>query len=131
MPLKLTLKPEEKVIIGGAVIRNNKTSIEFTVENQVPILREKDILTDSEADTICKKIYLLIQLMYIDGENIARYQNSYLDLIKFLVREAPKTLLLIEQINELILSNRYYHALKKAKKLIKYEEEVLKNNVKD
>lgn len=131
MPLKLSLKPEEKVIIGGAVIKNGKSNIEFTVENQVPILRQKDILTESDADTICKKIYFLIQLMYIDETNITRYQNAYWDLVKKLVTLIPQTLLLIDSINELILSNKYYQALKRAKKLIEYEEEVLLANAKD
>jgi flagellar protein FlbT len=43
MSLKLRLKPDEKVIIGGAVIRNGSKASEFVVENTVPILRQKTL----------------------------------------------------------------------------------------
>jgi flagellar protein FlbT len=131
MPLKLVLRPDEKVIISGAVIKNGKNTIEFSVENQVPVLREKDILTEPEADTLCKKIYLLIQLMYIDEANLSTYHTKYWELIKTMVKAAPKTILLVDQINELIISNKYYQALKLARRLIEYEKEVLASYAKD
>ena len=43
MGLKITLKPGERMIIGGAVITNAGTKCHFIVENTVPILRDKDI----------------------------------------------------------------------------------------
>jgi len=43
MSLKITLKPYEKFIIGGAVIINGEAKSTFVVENDVPILRQKDI----------------------------------------------------------------------------------------
>ena len=49
MSLKLRLKPDEKVIIGRAVIRNGPKACDLLVENNVPILRQKDILTEAEA----------------------------------------------------------------------------------
>lgn len=131
MSLKLTLKPDEKVIIGGAVIKNSKTPIEFYVENHVPILRQKDIITEKEADTLCKKIYHVIQLMYIDEPDLARYYRIYMELVQELVRILPKSVLIIDEINELIISNKYYQALKKAKRLIELEKEVIDSYVKN
>jgi len=63
MALKITLKPQEKLIVGGAVIINGKTKSDLIIENNVPILREKDIMAIKDADTPCKKIYFTIQLM--------------------------------------------------------------------
>ena len=45
MPLKLTLKPNEKVLIGTAVISNAGQKSEIVIQNTVPVLREKDIIT--------------------------------------------------------------------------------------
>jgi flagellar biosynthesis regulator FlbT len=70
MTLKITLKPHEKFILGGAVITNGDAKSTFALENDVPILREKDILTLTSADTPCKRIYFAIQLMYVDGKNL-------------------------------------------------------------
>ncbi len=66
MPLKISLKAGERVIIGGAVITNGKLKTELFVENKVPVLRQKDILSIKEADTPCRRIYFVIQLMYMD-----------------------------------------------------------------
>lgn len=131
MSLKLTLKPDEKVIIGGAVIKNGKSPIEFYIENHVPILRQKDIITERDADTLCKKIYHVIQLMYIDEPDLARYYKIYSELVKELVKVLPRAVLIIDEISEMIISNRYYKALKKAKSLIELEKEVIDNYVKN
>jgi flagellar protein FlbT len=125
MALKLRLKPGEKVIIGGAVVANGERAADLVVENQVPILREKDILTEADADSPCRRIYLAVQLMYIDEENLARYHKNYWELVKEVLNAAPSTRNHIEAISNEILAGRFFQALKKTKKLIQYEEELL------
>ena len=125
MALKIVLKPQEKLIIGGAVIQNGKNRSEFIVENNVAVLREKDIMREEEATTYCSRIYFVIQLMYIDEKNLVEYHNTYWALVKDLVKAVPSTLTYIDKISEYLLQNEYYQALKSAKKLIEYEREVL------
>jgi flagellar protein FlbT len=45
--------------------------------------------------------------------------------VKDFIDAAPSSLGLVDQINELILNENYYGALKLAKKLIKFEQEVI------
>jgi flagellar protein FlbT len=125
VPLKISLKPGERMILGGAVIANGKFKSEIFVENKVPILRQKNILSLKEADTPCRRIYFAIQLMYMDEGHLAEHHKTYWALIKDLLAAAPHFLGLVDQISEQILSNRYYQALKVAVKLIEYEQEVL------
>jgi flagellar biosynthesis repressor protein FlbT len=125
MALKITLKPQEKLIIGGAVLQNGKNRSEFLVENNVAVLRQKDIMREDQATTYCSKIYFVIQLMYIDGANLVQYHNTYWTLVKDLVKAVPSALNHIGAISEHLLKNEYYQALKSAKKLMKYEQEVL------
>jgi flagellar biosynthesis repressor protein FlbT len=127
MALKITLKPGERIILGGAVITNGKNATSFLVENNVPILRQKDILTESRANTPCRRIYLVVQLMYIDPANLAWHHNIYWALVKGVVKAAPSTLPLIDRMSDLILNSQYYQALKVAKKLMEYEEEAVKH----
>ena len=124
MALKLTLKPHEKLIIGGAVVTNGNTTSEFNVENNVPILREKDIMREDQATSPCSRIYLVIQLMYIDEKNLSAHHNTYWQLVRELLEAAPSALGLIDQISWYILGNKYYQALKLTKKLMEYEKEV-------
>jgi flagellar protein FlbT len=124
MALKILLKPHEKFIIGRAVIVNGDAKSAFVVENDVPILREKDILSLTAADTPCKKIYFAVQLMYIDEKNLAGHHKTYWDLVKDVADAAPSVKPLLAEISENILNGRYYPALKLTKKLIDYEREV-------
>jgi len=127
MSLKITLKPHERVIIGGAVITNGNTRSEMIVENSVPILRDKDIMSEKNADSPCKRIYFVIQLMYVDEKNLTEHHKTYWRLVQDVVKAAPSMIYLIDQISQQILSSRYYQALKAAKKLIAYEQEVIEH----
>jgi flagellar protein FlbT len=125
--LKITLKPNEKMIVGGAVITNgNIKNTDLIIENNVPILRQKDILSEKDATSPCRRIYFLIQLMYIDQENLITHQNTYWKLVRELLDAVPRLTGHIDQINENILSGNCYRALKLASRLIDYEQEVLK-----
>jgi len=125
MALKLTLKPHEKLIIGQAVIINGNAKIHLIVENSIPILREKDVMTEKNADSPCKRIYFVIQLMYVDEKNLSQHYKTYWKLVVDVLKAAPSRYLQIDQISRQILNARYYQALKIAKKLIKYEQEVI------
>ena len=126
MALKITLKPNENMILGGTVVVNGSSmSSDLIIEYKVPIVRQKDILSEKDANSPSKRIYFAIQLMYIDDEHRDIHQNIYLQLAKELVQAAPSTTGLIDKISEYILSDKYYPALKLAKNLIAYEEEAL------
>jgi flagellar protein FlbT len=125
MPLKITLKPHERLIVGGAVITNGSTKCDLLIDNKVPILRQKDIMSENEANSPCRRIYFVIQLMYVDEENLTTHYNTYWKLVQDLVKAAPSMLPLIDEISENILSNGYYRALKLARKLIDYEQEAI------
>jgi flagellar protein FlbT len=125
MALKITLKPQERMIIGKAVITNGAGKAEFIVENNVPILRQNDILSPERANTPALRIYLAIQLMYVDEARIADHHKLYWQLVNEFIAAAPSSLHVITRINELILKEKYYEALKVAQKLIDLEQEVI------
>lgn len=125
MALKINLKPDERLILGGAVVTNGNKSSNLFIENNVPVLRQKDILSESNANTPCRRIYFVIQLMYVDEQNLVTHHNTYWHLVQDLLKAAPSMLGLIDQISEEILNSRYYKALKIAKNLINYEREVI------
>lgn len=127
MSLKITLRPHEKIIIGEAVIVNGDSRSNLLIENNVPILREKDIMREGETDSPCKRIYFAIQLMYINEKNILQHHHIYWQLVREVLNAAPSTLSMIDQISRQILGQRYYQALKLARKLIEYEQEAIKN----
>lgn len=126
MSLKVELKPGEKLIIGNCVVTNSDQRTRLFIDGKAPILREKDILTPTTADSPAKRIYFAVQLMYID-EDVERLRKDYFKLINDLVTAAPSTIQLVDEINNEILTGELYKALKAAKKLIQYEQELLSN----
>ena len=127
MPLKLDLRPHEKIFLGGAVLVNGDSRCQLAVLNDVPVLREKDILKEDQADTPCKQIYLAVQLMYMDTPNLTRYHQYFWEQVRPVIEVAPSTTTLITRISEEVLAGHYYQALKAARDLIRYEQELLAN----
>ena len=127
MPLKITLKPREIILISGALLKNGEHLTQFTIENEVPILRHKDILSERQADTICKKIYYVVQLMYFEPANLSTHHKTFWELVRMLSAAVPSVTPLIDEIGELLLADRYYQALKATRKLIAYEDELIRN----
>ena len=128
MALKITLKPNEKMIVSGAVVTNGNTkNTDLIIENNVPVLRQKDIISEKDATSPCSRIYFIIQLMYIDEENLTDHQPTYWKLVRELLDAVPRLSGHINQINENILGGNFYRALKLAGELIDYEQEVLKH----
>ena len=124
MALKVELKPGERILIGDSVITNGDQRTRFLVDGQAPILREKDIMTAERADTPAKRIYLAVQLMYI-GRNPTDHHDVYFALMRDIVQAAPSAWRFIAEINNQILTGELYKALKSARQLIDYEQELL------
>ena len=126
MALVIDLKPGEKILIGDAVITNDSQRTRLHIAGDAPILREKDVMKEEEADTPCKKIYFLIQCMYMARDPKIYYQK-YFDLVKEVQHAAPTTSFMFLIINEKIMEGNYYKAMKEAKELVKLEEELIGN----
>jgi flagellar biosynthesis repressor protein FlbT len=124
MSLKIELKPRERVLIGECVITNDNQRTRLLIDGSVPILREKDIMTPSRADTLAKRIYLAVQLMYT-AKDARAHHELYFSLIRDAMKIAPSMWAHIESINNHILSGEMYKAMKDAKRLVAHERDVL------
>lgn len=126
MALRVELKPRERIIIGECVITNDDQRTKLTIEGQAVILREKDILTPETANSPAKRIYLAVQLMYT-AKDPRDHHDVYFTLVREILEAAPSMYPYIERINNKILTAEMYKALKEARKLIAYEEELISN----
>jgi len=124
MALKVELKPGERLIVGDCVITNDDQRTRLLIEGAAPILREKDIMTPDRANSPAKRIYLAVQMMYTSRDPRAHHE-VYFSLMHDIVQAAPSTWRYIEGINNHILIGELYKALKEAKKLIAYEQDLI------
>ncbi len=117
MPLKLVLRPGEKLIVNGAVLGVGDHPVSLFFYNKVNFLRGREIMKEENCDTIEKKLYFIIQLIYIFPE------DAELNLVKFgiILDEArlalPDERVLFDEVQQLVLAGNYYRALKICRKL--------------
>jgi flagellar biosynthesis repressor protein FlbT len=124
MALKVELKPGERIIIGESVVTNDDQRTRLFIQGNAPILRERDIMTPERADSPAKRIYLAVQLMYTSRDPRAHH-DIYFALVREIIQAAPSIWPYIESINNRILTGEMYKALKEAKRLIAYEQQLL------
>ena len=126
MPLKIKVKPHERVLLGSALIQNGEHPTQISVLNHVPILREKDLLTKEQADSAAKQLYFIVQMMYIEQQRTKELYDSFLKITKDLIKAAPSLIDNIYQIGEHIIGDAFYPALKESRNLIELEAKLMK-----
>jgi flagellar biosynthesis repressor protein FlbT len=117
VPLKIELKPNERIILGDCLVANGGQRSRLTIEGVVPILREKDIMTPARADSLAKRIYLALQFIYT-SKRPERHRATYLRLVREMLVTTRGARPFIDSINNRILTGELYKALKEAHKLI-------------
>ena len=119
MALKLTLKPNEKVVINGAVLKNGDRRTTVSIESRADVLRSTDIMQREEANTPLKEVYYLIQTAMI-------YSHSRDEIVPHVQRRLGQLVprvstnlsgLLCEAANH-VSGQNYYKALKCVRQVI-------------
>ena len=129
MPLRVELKPFERIIIGDSVIINSGARTSFLIDGDTPILREKDTVSAENADTPVKRLYHCVQTMYLKND-VPRFQASYLAALDELRRcctDSSEAIGNVDadiaNIDQHVSAGLLYKALKEIRKLMKREEE--------
>ena len=105
------------------MVTNDGQRTRLLIDGTVPILREKDIMSLSRADSLAKLIYLAVQFIYM-AKRPQDHHALYFRLVANSQDRAERAAY-IESINNRILTGELYKALKEARKLIAYEKEHL------
>lgn len=121
MPLKLSLRPGEAVIVNGAVIRNGDRRGSVLLQNKARVMREKDIVYPDELETSGARIYFAVMQLYLTGE----IEGPYLDHASAALAEAigetdseAQRAKLIE-ISTSLAAGETYKALSQSRKLLR------------
>jgi flagellar protein FlbT len=78
MPLNLTLKPNEKLIVNGAVVSNNSPrAVTLTFHNKAQLLQQKDVLLPEEATTPLLRTYFALQCVYLDADGAEEHRRHF------------------------------------------------------
>lgn len=122
--LRITLRDGEKAIVNGAVLRAVGRT-QLVVENQVSILRGREVMQPEEATTPARQLYFAAMLAYIDPANRAQHQETVVSLVGALVAALPAPAAreaCIRFAHDIALGD-YYKALSSAREIIAAENE--------
>ena len=111
VPLRVELKPFERIVIGETVLVNSGTRTSFLIDGDAPILRERDTITAETADTPAKRLYLCLQTMYLKND-IPRYRTAYQGFLRELRDANPGARVTIDAANAHVAAGALYKALK-------------------
>lgn len=127
MPLKLSLKPQEKFVLNGAVVTNGDKRTSLVLQNKACVLREKDIMQPKDATTPARRIYFPIMMMYLDpGEDEKYYNDFALRMTEFMGAVHSRAVLAsCLEISREVMAGTYYKALMNCKRLFEFEQERL------
>src|ERR1700710_708103 len=128
MPLKLSLKPGERFVLNGAVVQNGDRRCSLVLQNKASVLREKDIMQESEVVSPARHVYFPVMMMYLDEAVADKYYDEFLRRMSEFMSVIKNTLVLAEcvGVSKSIMAAEYYKALMGCRKLIEYEDERLR-----
>ncbi|BCM21466.1 flagellar biosynthesis repressor FlbT [Mesorhizobium sp. J8] len=127
--LKISLKPNEKIYINGAVIRvDRKVTIELM--NDVQFLLESHVIQADQASTPLRQLYFIVQIMLINPAGAAEARDMFRRSLPMLIASFDNQDICnsLKQIDRMVGEDEIYEALKAIRALYPLERKALEGN---
>lgn len=127
MPLSVTLKPNERIVVNGCEIRNSNRRHKLHIESQADVIRESDLLDQSTVATPVKRTYFLLQTALIH----ASHRDSLVPLIQSDLADLAlvfggENLGRVFEAANFVSQQDFYKALSSLRPVMKHEAQLLK-----
>jgi flagellar protein FlbT len=127
--LKISLKPNEKIYVNGAVIRvDRKVTVELM--NDVQFLLESHVIQVDDASTPLKQLYFILQVMLMNPAGAAQARDLFRRSLPLLLAsfEDAQISAALKQIDRMVGEDHIYEALKAIRSLYPLERRALGGN---
>ncbi len=124
MPLKIRVKPEGKILAGGAVLKNvgNKVA-DLLVLSDSPVLREGYMMNiDRSKDSDFSNVYFLLQVIYLFRGKDQPMDNLVIETVKSFGKLYPAFESEVSQIINHLEARESFKALKVAHVMLAQHE---------
>jgi flagellar biosynthesis repressor protein FlbT len=126
MGLKVTLRPNEQIIVNGCSIRNTGRTHGLHIESRADVLRGKDLLPLDEATTPVSRVYFLVQIALIYPPTreglLPKIQSGMADLALVFGGENLKH---VFEAANMVSQFDFYKALTHLRPLLRHERRLL------
>jgi len=127
--LKISLKPNEKIYINGAVIRvDRKVTIELM--NDVQFLLESHVIQAEQASTPLKQLYFIVQIMLVNPAGAVEARDMFRRSLPMLIASFDNQNICkaLKQVDRMVGEDDIYEALKAIRALYPLERKALEDN---
>jgi flagellar protein FlbT len=127
--LKISLKPNEKIYLNGAVVRvDRKVTIELL--NDVQFLLESHVLQIDDASTPLRQLYFILQVMLMNPTGASDAYEMFRRSLPLMIASFsnPEISGTLKQIDRMVGEGHVYEALKAIRGLYPRESRVLGEN---
>lgn len=111
--LKISLKPNEKIYVNGAVIRTDrKVTLEFL--NDVQFLLENHVLQPEDASTPLRQLYFIVQVMLMSPGDAPPARDMFRKSLPLLLASFEDAVIraALKDIDRQVGENHVFEALK-------------------
>lgn len=126
MALQLTLKPFERIVINGCVVRNSARKSTIVIETKADVVRGQDLLSKKAAVTPVNQAYFLVQTALTDPALQDKLRKPIQQQLAALATTfAPPSVHSVFEAANFVSQGDYYKALRALRPLMKREAEIL------
>ena len=125
MPLKIRVKPECKILAGGAVLKNvGKHPADLLILSDGPVLRERYMMNKSrQGESDMSNVYFLLQVIYLFKGKDAPMDRLVLETIRSFAKLYPQYESETKTIIALLEKKETFKALRVARSMLPEGEE--------
>ncbi len=128
MGMRVTLRPEERIIINGAVVRNGGRTTTIVIDGEAQVLRERMVMhPETAAKSPSRHAYYLCMLAYIEPAREAEHKQAFVTWMAEIMDafQSPQVKLLCVDALLAVGRREYFRALQLLRQVIEYEDQVL------
>jgi flagellar protein FlbT len=121
--LKISLKPNEKIYINGAVVRvDRKVTLELL--NDVHFLLEGHVLQPEDADTPLRQLYFILQMMLMNPDGAEEARGMFRKSLPLLIVNFSDATIrsTLKHVDQLVGEGHIFEALKAIRSLYPLEK---------
>lgn len=124
MPLRISLKARERLVINGAIIRNGGRMADLLIETDCKFIRESEIIRESEADTPAKKLCVTLQVIHL-ADNPTEAKALLLEQSAETLQIMPSAAPYLLEIQDWLARGHTYPALRSGRHLMYHERDLM------
>lgn len=124
--LKISLKPNEKIYVNGAVVKvDRKATLEFL--NDVQFLLQAHVLQPDQASTPLRQLYFIVQVMLMNPDGAPQAREMFRKSLPLLLASFADSQIraTLKHVDRLVGEGHVYDALKAIRSLYPFEEQAL------